>query len=159
MKKLLVFVVALMMICPLIYSQTSFSDGLSKAKSGGKKVIVNIYSESDSWSQKMDKVYLNDKISSYVNSVFVYVKLNGNGSEKISYAGKEYTASSLAKQLGATGFPTHVILNPDGTVITFTYNGERTGAFAGYLDVSSFENFLKYFAENKYKDTDLIKVL
>ncbi len=159
MKKFLVIMAVLMLICHVVYSQTSFSDGLSKAKSGGKKVIINIYCESDSWSQKMDKVYLNDKISSIVNSTFVYVKLNGNGSEKISYAGKEYTASSLAKQFGATGYPTHVILNPDGSVISFIYNGERMGAFAGYLDASAFENFLKYFAENKYKDTDLVKVL
>lgn len=159
MKKFLVILTVLMLICPVVYSQTSFSDGLAKAKSGGKKIIVNIYCESDSWSQKMDKVYLNDKISGIVNTTFVYVKLNGNGNEKISYAGKEYTASSLAKQFGATGYPTHVVLNSDGSVITFTYNGERTGAFAGYLDAPAFENFLKYFAENKYKDTDLGKVL
>jgi thioredoxin-related protein len=158
MKKIPVILAVLLIMCPLVYSQTSFPDGLAKAKSGGKKIIVNIYSESDSWSQKMDKVYLNDKINSIINASFVYVKLNGNGSDKISYGGKEYTASSLAKQFGATGYPTHVVLNPDGSVITFIYNGEQQSSFSGYLDAGAFESFLKYFAETKYKDTDLNKV-
>ena len=33
------------------------------------------------------------------------------------------------------------------------------GVFSGYVDAPEFEKLLKYFAENKYKDTDLNKVL
>jgi thioredoxin-related protein len=151
------FIVFLM--AGMVSAQTSISDGLSKGKSQNKKILVNIYSENDAWSQKMDKVYSNGNISNYVNSNFIYVKLNANGSDKVSYGGREYTSSSLAKYFGATGYPTHVCLGPDGSVLKFMYNSESVGAFSGYLDTGDFEKLLKYFAENKYQNTDLGKVL
>lgn len=149
----------IMLMVSAVSAQTSFSDGLSKGKSSGKKILVNIYSESDAWSQKMDKVYSSGNISSYVSANFVYVKLNANGSDKVNYGGKEYTSASLAKYFGATGYPTHVFLGADGSVLKFTYNGESVGAFSGYLEAGDFEKLLKYFAENKYQNTDFGKVL
>ncbi len=159
MKTKSLILVILLVFSAAAFSQTGFSDGLSKGKSQGKKILVNIYSESDTWSKKMETVYSSDAVKNYVNSNFIYVKLNANGSDKISYSGKDWTASSLSKFFGATGYPTHVVLNPDGSIIKFNYNGETTGVFSGYLDVPEFEKFLKYFSENKYKDTDLSKVL
>lgn len=140
-------------------AQTSFSDGLSKGKTQNKKIVVNIYSESDTWSQKMDQVYSNANISSYVNANFIYVKLNANGSDKVKYGGKDYTSASLAKFFGATGYPTHVFLAPDGSLLKFNYNGESVSAFSGYAEAVDFEKVLRYFAENKYQNTDLSKVL
>jgi len=149
----------IMITASVMYSQTSFSDGLSTGKSQNKKIVVNIYSESDKWSQKMDQVYSSSNISGYVAANFVYVKLNALGSDKVSYGGKEYTSASLAKYFGATGYPTHVFLGPDGSILKFLYNGETVNAFSGYLDAGDFEKLLKYFAENKYQNTDLGKVL
>lgn len=140
-------------------AQTSFQSGLDKAKTSNKKVLVNIYSDSDTWSQKMDKVYSTGNIMNYINENFVYVRLNAEGSDKINYNGKDYTSASLAKFLGATGYPSHVFLAPDGTVLKFSYNGESTSVFSGYIDAPEFEKLLKYFAENKYQNTDLGKVL
>ena len=159
-KIVLLFAILLAVISSA-YSQTSygFAEGLSKAKAQNKKVLINIYSESDPWTKKMDLIYALDNIKNYVNSNFIYVRLNSGGSEKISYGGKNYTAASLSKFLGATGYPTHVFLNPDGSVIQFKYNGESAGAFPGYLEAGDFEKLLKYFAENKYTNTDLSKVL
>ena len=159
MKARIFSLVMILMMAGVLSAQTSFSDGLSKGKSQNKKIVVNIYSESDAWSQKMDKVYTNGNISSYVSANFVYVKLNANGSDKVNYGGKEFTSASLAKYFGATGYPTHVFLGPDGSVLKFTYNGESVGAFSGYLEAGDFEKLLKYFAENKYQNTDLSKVL
>jgi thioredoxin-related protein len=159
MKAKIFSLLMIMLMAGVMYSQTSFSDGLSKGKSQNKKIVVNIYSESDKWSQKMDQVYSSSNISSYVSANFVYVKLNALGSDKVSYGGKEYTSSSLAKYFGATGYPTHVFLGPDGSILKFTYNGEPVNAFSGYLDAGDFEKLLKYFAENKYQNTDLGKVL
>lgn len=107
----------------------------------------------------MDNVYSSANISKYVNDNFIYVKLNANGSDKISYNGKEYTSATLANYFGATGYPSHIFLSSDGSVIKFLYNGENTGVFSGFLDTAEFEKLLKYFAENKYKDTDLNKFL
>ena len=152
------FVIAVLAISTLS-AQTSFQSGLEKAKTSNKKVLINIYSDNDTWSQKMETVYSTGSIMSYVNENFVYVKLNGEGSDKINYNGKVYTSASLAKFLGATGYPSHVFLAPDGTVLKFSYNGESNSVFSGFIDALEFEKLLKYFAENKYKDTDLNKVL
>jgi len=159
MKARILNLFILFLMTGVVSAQTSFSDGLSKGKLQNKKILVNIYSENDAWSQKMDKVYSNGNISSYVNSNFIYVKLNSNGSDNISYGGKEYTSSSLSKYFGATGYPTHIFLSPDGTILKFLYNGESVSSFSGYLDSGDFEKLLKYFAENKYQNTDLSKVL
>ncbi|MFA5010417.1 MAG: DUF255 domain-containing protein [Ignavibacteria bacterium] len=139
-------------------AQTGFQSGLENAKTSNKKVLINIYSSTDTWSQKMEQVYSTGNIMNYINENFVYVKLNGEGSEVIKYNGNDYTSASLAKFFGATGYPSHVFLAPDGTVLKFSYNGESNGVFSGYLDAPEFEKLLKYFAENKYKNTDLNKV-
>lgn len=146
-------------VAGFLNAQTSFSDGLAKGKATNKKILINVYSENDAWSQKMDKVYNVPSVSKYVNDNFIYVKLNANGSDKINYNGKEYTSSSLANYFGATGYPSHIFLASDGSVIKFNYNGENTGVFSGYLESADFEKLLKYFVDNKYKDSDLNKFL
>lgn len=153
------FIIIGLFIAGFLNAQTNFSDGLAKGKSSNKKILINVYSESNTWSQKMDNVYSSANISKYVSDNFIYVKLNANGSDKINYNGKEYTSSTLANYFGATGYPSHIFLSSDGSVIKFLYNGENTGVFSGFLDAAEFEKLLKYFAENKYKDTDLNKFL
>ena len=120
--------------------------------------MINIYSESDSWCAKMDAVYSNEAIKAIINTDFIYVKLNGQGSDKCTYNGKQITESDLAKQFGVTGYPTHVFLNSDGSVIKFKYNGEMTGSFPGFVETNDFEKILKYFVNGQYKDTDLSKI-
>ena len=144
------------------YSQKSydFDSGLKAAKSQNKKVLVNIYSDSDKWCSKMDsEVYSNSEIQDIINSNFIYVKLNGLGDTEYTYNGKKYKASDLAKLLGLTSYPTHAFLNPDGSVIKFKYNGVESSSFPGYADLNDFKNILIYFKDGKYKDTDLSTVL
>jgi thioredoxin-related protein len=142
-------------------SQTtySFNDGLSAAKKNNKKVLIGIYVDNDSWCEKMSSVYAAENIKNYINSNFIFVKLNAQGSEKCTYNGKQYSAADLVKLFGATGYPTHVFLGSDGSVLKFKYNGEVSGSYSGYVENSEFDKILKYFAGNQYKDTDLSKVL
>jgi thioredoxin-related protein len=137
----------------------SFNDGLTKAKSGDKKVLICIYVESDSWCEKMQSVYSTENIKNYINNNFIFVKLNAQGSDKYNYNGKKYTAIELAKVFGATGYPTNVFLNPDGSVIKYKYNGDVCNNYPGYSEAQDFEKILKFFATNQYKDTDLSKIL
>jgi thioredoxin-related protein len=136
----------------------TFDNGLAAAKSQNKKIIVNIYSESDKWSQKMDEVYQNPDVQSLMDS-FIYVKLNPAGSETYSYEGKKYNAADLAKVLGLTSYPTHAFLTSDGKVIKFKYNGVESSSFPGYVDAGDFVSILTYFRDGKYSDTDLSTVL
>jgi thioredoxin-related protein len=150
------FTIATMCSAQTVYN---FNEGLEKAKSQNKKVLVNIYSETDSWCVKMETVYTNESIKSIINSNFIYVKLNGQGSEKYIYNEKQIMASELAKLLGVTGYPTHVFLNSDGSPIKFKYNGEIVNSYPGYVEASEFEKILKFFSGDQYKDTDLSKIL
>ena len=136
----------------------TFDNGLAAAKSQNKMIIVNIYSESDKWSQKMDEVYQNPEVQSLMGS-FIYVKLNPAGSESYSYDGKKYNASDLAKVLGLTSYPTHAFLTSNGQVIKFKYNGVESSSFPGYVDAADFANILNYSKDGKYADTDLSTVL
>ncbi|MDQ3020189.1 MAG: DUF255 domain-containing protein [Bacteroidota bacterium] len=140
------------------YSQTSynFSDGLNAAKSNGKKIFLDIYSDSDSWSKKMDsEIYTSGKVQSALSN-FMFVKLNADGSEKFNYGKKSYSSGELAKFFGGTGYPTFVFLNSDGSIIKFKYNGEETSSISGFLGENDFVEMLNFFAQNKYKNnTDL----
>jgi len=159
--KIIISAFLMMIFAGGLYAQTSYSfnDGLSAAKSNNKKVLISIYVDSDSWCEKMQSVYASDNIKNYINNNFVFVKLNAQGTDKYNYNGKQYSAAELVKVFGATGYPTHVFLNPDGSVLKFKYNGEVSGSYSGYVESSEFEKILKFFATNQYKDTDLSKVL
>ncbi|MCX6165730.1 MAG: DUF255 domain-containing protein [Ignavibacteriae bacterium] len=163
MKKYKIILIAgfLMLFFGNSIAQTtySFNDGLAQAKANNKKVLISIYIDSDSWCEKMQSVYSSENVKNYINSNFIFIKLNGLGSEKCNYNGKQYTSAELAKFFGATGYPTNVFLNPDGTVIKYKYNGEFCSNYSGYVDVAEFEKILKFFATNQYKDTDLSKIL
>jgi len=138
----------------LAYSQTSFNDGLSAAKSSGKKIFLSIYSPDDSWSKKMDSdIYSLPAVQSALSG-FVFVKLNGEGTESYNYNGKSYTSGELAKRFGGTGYPTFVVLNPDGSVIKFKYNGEDVGSISGFIGENDFVEMLNYFMQGNY-NTDL----
>lgn len=163
MKHILIkfFAVALLLTASSAYSQTAynFTDGLNAAKSQGKKVVVQIYTDSDKWSQKMDnEVYSNSDVQSLLSS-FIYVRLNAAGGESYDYKGKKYSAAELSKKLGLTSYPTHAFLTSDGDVIKFKYNGVESVSFPGYVDVEDFKNILIYFRDGKYSDTDLSKIL
>jgi thioredoxin-related protein len=136
-----------------------FNEGLSLAKSNNKKVLISVYIDSDSWCEKMQTVYSSDNIKNYINNNFVFIKLNAQSSEKCTYNGKQYTASEIVKTFGATGYPTHVFLNPDGSVIKYKDNGEVCNSYSGYVESTEFEKILKFIATNQYKDFDLSKIL
>jgi thioredoxin-related protein len=163
MKNIKIILVAglLVLFTGSIIAQTtySFNEGLALAKSNNKKVLIAVYVDSDSWCEKMQSVYSTDNVKNYINNNFVFIKLNALGTEKCTYNGKQYTSAEIVNIFGATGYPTHVFLNPDGSVIKYKYNGDTYGSYSGYAETSEFEKILKFFATNQYKDTDLSKIL
>ncbi|HEX2786936.1 MAG TPA: hypothetical protein VHP32_03455 [Ignavibacteria bacterium] len=143
-----------------VFSQTvyNFTDGLAQAKSQNKKVIVEIYIPDNTWVDKMNGIYAEPAISSILASSFVFVRLNASGTETYSYGGKNISAADLARQFEAMSYPTHVFLNPDGSVITFLYNGATSRNVPGYMDAGDFEQVLIYFRDGK-TSTDLSTIL
>jgi thioredoxin-related protein len=142
------------------FSQTgyNFNEALSQGKAQNKKIIIEIYIPDNTWVDKMNGVYAEPAIASILGSSFILGKLNATGTETYNYDGKTYTASDLAKYFEAMSYPTHVFLNPDGSVITFLYNGTTTKNVPGYIDAKDFEQVLIYFRDGK-TSTDLSTIL
>jgi len=158
--KIVISAIFFLSISTGLYSQTAynFNDGLKAAKSSGKKVFLTIYSDSDNWSKKMDsEVFSTQGVKDGLGD-FVYVRLDVNGSSKYNYGGKEYSSSELAKLLGATGYPTFAVLNADGSIIFFKYQGESVSNLSGFIGAEDFVELLAYFSQGKFKDTDLSSV-
>ncbi len=141
------------------FAQMSLSDGLNAAKSSNKKVILFIGSASDTWTKKMQtEVYTNAGVQSALAN-FVFVSLDADNKTPVTFDGKSTTVADLAKHFNATGYPSHVFLNPDGSVIKFKYNGEEVMNFPGYVEAAEFQKMLNYFSSDQYKTMDLNKVL
>lgn len=141
-----------------LFAQMSLSDGLASAKSSNKKVVLFIGSSSDTWTKKMQsEVYSNAAVQAALSN-FVLVNLDADSKTPVTFDGKSTTVAELAKNFNATGYPSHVFLNPDGSVIHFKYNGEDVMNFAGYVEAAEFQKMLNYFNTDQYKTTDLSKV-
>jgi thioredoxin-related protein len=160
MKKIIVSLIVLFALINVtkLTAQTSydFNTGIELAKSTNKLIIINIYKPQNSWFKKMEsEVYSSGKVSGALNN-YVYIKLDADGSQTYTYNGKSYSAGELSRVLGATGYPTHIIMTPDGKVLTYKYNGEMISSFPGFIDEENFVEFLNFFYEGTYKDNDLI---
>ena len=154
----LVSFLAVMFFTGNSFAQMSLSDGLSAAKSSNKKVVLFIGSASDTWTKKMQsEVYSNAAVQTALSN-FVLVSLDADSKTPVTFDGKSTTVADLAKNFNATGYPSHVFLNPDGSVIKFKYNGEEVMNFAGYVEAAEFQKMLNYFNTDQYKTTDLSKV-
>lgn len=133
----------------------SIESAMSTAKSEGKKVLIIFYSHSDSWSQKLEKEVLTYQAALAEMSKLVVVKVDGDSQSKFQYEGNSINAKELAGMFSVTGYPSFVFLNPDGSVISFKYNGETVKSLSGYLDAADFVEMLKYFLSNRQTDIDL----
>jgi thioredoxin-related protein len=152
------FLAALTGFNNIVFSQLSFEEALAKAKTDNKRVIVDIYTDWCGWCKKMDKdVYGNSEIKKIVKKSFVLVKLDAESRELISYKGKKYTGAELAAYFEATGYPTTIFLEPDGSVIKFTYDSSTMKNIPGYFKKDDFKKILIFFRDGKYKDSDLSK--
>lgn len=155
-ERFLITIFLIFILYSVSFSQTNnFSEGINSAKSLNRKIMVEIYSENDNWSKKMEsEVYSSGKVQSALSG-FVFIKLNAESKDRQVYNKKEYTSSELAKTLGATGYPTFVFMNPDGSIIKFKYNSEEVYNISGFIGEADFIEMLDFFMQNKYKDTDL----
>jgi thioredoxin-related protein len=156
-SKILFTAIISFLIISSTYAQQSYSfnSGLDAAKSSGKKIFLYIYSESDSWSKKTEtEILATDGVKKALGA-FTVIKLNADSPDKFTYNKKEYTSSELAKQFGGTGYPTFVFMNPDGSVISFKYNGDNTSNISGFIGADDFVDMLNFFAQDKYKSSDL----
>jgi len=159
--KILILLAIIALMSKGSFAQThAFEQALKNAKEDDKKIIVDVYTDWCGWCKKMDaESYGNKDIKEIIEDDFIYVKLNAEGMEKIKYRGKEYTETDLAIYFEATGYPTTVFLEPNGKIIEYEYNKIKMINLPGYFKPKEFKKMLNYIRDEKYKDTDLSKIL
>ena len=138
----------------------NFEEALKTAKEENKKVIVDVYTDWCGWCKKMDRdAYSDPGIKQLIGDNFILVKLDAESDTKFNYNGKLYKSSEIAAMFDVSGYPTTVFLEPDGKVIEFMYDSYRMNNLPGYYKASDFKKVLEYIRDEKFKDTDLSKII
>jgi thioredoxin-related protein len=121
----------------------SFDAGLAEAKKTHKKILLDVYTDWCKWCTKLDKeVYTNDKVSKYLTKAYIPVKLNGEGTGKVSYKSQTTTEMGLAQSFGIRSYPTIIFLDS---------GGEPINSLGGFVDAERFLPIITYIGDDHYK--------
>ena len=120
----------------------TFNEKLELAKSSNKKVLVSVYTDWCGWCKKMDRdTYKNESVISEIENNFVFIKLNAESGDELTYQGEKYTKAQFAAAFGIKGYPATLFLNSNGEPITVV---------PGYIDSEMFPKILKFISGEIY---------
>ena len=110
----------------------TWEEAQSKMEKEPRKIVIDVYTEWCGWCKKMDRdTYANPIIANYINNNYHAVKMDGEGSEPITY--KDYTFKlqqqgrtkyhelTAALMNGKLSYPTTVILNKEEKLLDMVH--------------------------------------
>ncbi len=113
-----------------------FDEGMKRAASENKLILVDVYTDWCHWCKEMDKnVYTNDSIIELIGRNYIPVKLNAESDDVIVFNDESITKRRWTANMGVTGYPTTIFLDSDGEPITL---------LPGYVEVPLFTDVLQY---------------
>jgi thioredoxin-related protein len=120
-----------------------FDDGLTRARSTRKPIMVNFYTDWCVYCKKLDRETLQDpEVARALESGFIAIRLNAeNGSARLSYRGKSFSHAEFSRYFGVTAFPSIAFLNDRGEPITM---------IPGFVPAPQFSVFLNYIRRECY---------
>ena len=164
MKKLLAFPLLITALLTLGGLQAQEIDwmswdeavALAASEKNPKKVFVDVYTDWCGWCKRMDKdTFQNPEVAAYMSQNYYMVKMDGEGTEPITYKGQTYEFVAqgrngyhqLAAALlqGRLSYPTVVFLDE---------NFQMLSPVPGYQKADAFLQIARYFGENIYKEKD-----
>jgi len=117
--------------------------GLDEAKSSGKPIMVDVYTDWCGWCKRMDRdTYAKPDVKAYLERSFVPVRLNAESNTKVSYQGKSYTYREFAGGFRINSYPTTMFLGSDG---------KHLASAPGYMGAADFLTVLRYFGDGHFK--------
>ncbi len=154
MKKI-VFLLFVLFVTTNVFAKElqwkQFQAGIAEAKKSGKVILVDVFTDWCKWCKKMDaETYTDKKVKEYLESKFVIIKLNAEGSENITYSGQKISPPQFAQQMGITGYPATLFLKKNGEPIT---------VLPGYSEPGMFIHVLSFIAEHQYEKKSFDKYL
>jgi thioredoxin-related protein len=121
-----------------------FDDGMQKAKTENKQILIDVFTDWCGWCKTMDaKTYTDTRIVDYLNEKYVLIKLNPETDGSISYRGNSVAAADFVRGMGVTGYPATAFFESDGRMITMV---------PGYMPADDFLPILRYIGEKKYAE-------
>lgn len=119
------------------FMQRSLSEALSKAKQDNKPVLVDVYAVWCAPCKELDRqVFSDEQAGEFINARLVSLKVDGEKGE----------GPELMKKYNIPGYPTILLLNP---------NGEEIDRLVGFGDKEKWMQTLKDYLEGKNTLQDL----
>ena len=123
----------------------SLEVALEKASEENKKILVDVYAAWCPYCQRMHSdVYTSEEVVKAISDYFIWVQINVESDNKVTYLGTEMTEAEFARALDNKNVPTTYFLNDEGAII---------GVQPGYLDDDVFANLLNFVGSDAYLNT------
>lgn len=139
-----------------------FDAGLAAARTSGKHVMIDVYTDWCGYCKKLDaETYSQEGVRKILADSYISVKLKGDSAKKLKVSGLpleangktllQFVASDSAtsseqaisrQALRVRGFPTIAFLAPDGTLIT---------KYDGYLNAEQFTHMINFIKDDLYE--------
>lgn len=138
MKKLLLLIFTIFFVSHIIADEPlkwySFNEGLTKAKTEHKVLLVDFYTDWCGWCKKMDaSTYGDDKVIKLLNDKFVVAKLNPEEQGSVSFNKQNVSQGAFAQVVQVNGYPTTGFFKNDSVFI---------GKVSGYFEPKQFIELL-----------------
>jgi thioredoxin-related protein len=120
----------------------TLEEALRIAPDTGKKILVDVYAEWCPYCQRMHSdVYKNDEVLDAISEHFIWVKINVESENLVSYHGTEMTEAQFARALENESVPTTYFLDGEGSIL---------GKQPGYIDSEMFSKLLNFVGSDAF---------
>ena len=110
----------------------NLANGIAEAKASKKYVLMDVYTDWCGWCHRLDDdTYSAAPVIKFLNKSFVCVKVNGDDKSQGAYVVGKY---------GVRGYPTIIVLNPDGSLCA---------KMSGYVAADAFPGVVTQMVQNK----------
>lgn len=131
---------------PSVFSWVSMEEAQYSAKSDGKKILVNVYTDWCEYCKKMDAtIYSDSLIRTSIAEYYHSVRLNADSDETVRFNGEEISQYELARLMGIRSYPTILFLSSEGDLIL---------QINGYMPPQDFSNMITFIGEDIFQKTD-----
>jgi len=119
-----------------------WNEGATAAKTSGKYMLVDVYTDWCGWCKKMDRaVYGHPRVQQLLAESFIPIKLNAESEHVITNGTNQYTEQEWAKMLGVNAYP---------TIMVYDKRFQLISRFSGYREPEKFIRYLKYISGKYY---------